>query len=67
MRLNILIYTYLSTFPFLFLVLIYGFVSWNKPLKFDEDDDEGEDLDTLICNVHEKRTKLDVVLKVIFD
>jgi len=48
MRLNILIYTYLSTFPVLFLVLIYGFLDWNQLLQLNEDDDEGEDLDALI-------------------
>ena len=44
-------------------------MDWNQPLKLDKDDDEGEDLDTkfLIYNVHEKGTRLDVVLKVIFD
>ena len=67
MRLNILIYTCHFTFLVLFLVLIYGFVYWNQPLKLDEDNDEGEDLDVLICNVYEKRTKLDVGIKVIFD
>jgi hypothetical protein len=48
MRLNILIYTCLSTFPVLFLVLIYGFLDWNQLLQLNEDDDGGEDLDALI-------------------
>jgi len=48
MRLNILIYTCLSTFPVLLLVLIYGFLDWNQLLQLNEDDDEGEDLDALI-------------------
>jgi hypothetical protein len=48
MRLNILIYIYLSTFLVLFLVLIYGFLDWNQLLQLNEDDDKGEDLDALI-------------------
>lgn len=44
-------------------------MDWNQQLKLDKDYDEGKDLDAkfFIYNVHEKGTKLDAVLKVIFD
>jgi hypothetical protein len=46
-------------------------VDQNQPPKFNEDDGddvEGGDLDAkfLVCDFHEKKTKLDVVLYVIF-
>jgi hypothetical protein len=43
-----------------------SFMDWNQPSKFNEDDkndSEGGNLDAklFICDVHEKRTKLDVI------